>query len=85
MEVEVELEVKTMAPPGRGSGEKINKSDMHKFKELGGIDNWRRNLDDTHIGEPLEIDNKKWASVTHYYQGSKYMSKVKNRRKLWKN
>ena len=45
---------------------------MHKFKELGAIDNWRRKLDDTYIGEPLEIDNKKWASVTHYYQGSKY-------------
>ena len=58
--------------PGKGSGEKISKSDMHKFKELAAIDNWRRKLDDSYIGEPLEIDNKKWASVTHYYQGSKY-------------
>ena len=58
--------------PGKGSGEKISKSNMSKYKELAKIDNWRRKLDDEYMGSPLEIDNKKWASVEHYYQGSKY-------------
>ena len=58
--------------PGKGSGEKISKSNMSKYKELAKIDNWRRKLDDEYMGSPLDIDNKKWGSIEHYYQGSKY-------------
>ena len=58
--------------PGKGSGEKIKKADMAKFKDLLKYNNWRKKLDDDFIGNPLDIDNKKWASVQHYYQAAKY-------------
>ena len=45
---------------------------MAKFKDLLKYNNWRKKLDDDFIGNPLDIDNKKWASVQHYYQAAKY-------------
>lgn len=56
--------------PGTGSGESIPKDKLHMFKNLN-QSNWRRKLDDSFIS-PFELDNHKWNSVKHYYQGSKY-------------
>ena len=56
--------------PGTGSGESIPKDKLHMFKNLN-QSNWRRKLDDSFIA-PFELDNHKWNSVKHYYQGSKY-------------
>lgn len=60
------------AYPGLGSGESIQLDRIPEFLKLSQADNWRRKLDDTWSGSPFILDNKKWASVDHYYQGSKY-------------
>lgn len=57
--------------PGKGSGEKIPKEKIPEFKKLSKIENWRRKLDDLYIS-PFDLDNHKWKTVEHYYQGSKY-------------
>jgi hypothetical protein len=59
---------------GEGSGDTINISDIQLFTELSCIDNWRQKLDDSWIDleNPITINGKKYASVVHYYQGSKY-------------
>ena len=58
--------------PGTGSGEIIPIDQLHNYLELYKIDNWRRQLDDNWTQSPFMLDNKKWASVEHYYQASKY-------------
>lgn len=58
--------------PGTGSGETIPIDQFHRYLDLYKINHWRRKLDDNWTQSPFTLDNKKWASVEHYYQGSKY-------------
>jgi hypothetical protein len=59
---------------GDGNGDLINISDIQLFTELSCTANWRKKLDDSWVDleHPFSINNKQYASVVHYYQGSKY-------------
>ena len=59
---------------GESSGDNIDVSSVSSFLELSCTDNWRRMLDDSWLNDEtlFVIDNKKYASVIHYYHGSKY-------------
>ena len=57
--------------PGKGAGEIIPNDKLKDFVELAGIADWRKKLDNSWIQE-FTIDNHKWASVEHFYQGSKF-------------
>jgi predicted NAD-dependent protein-ADP-ribosyltransferase YbiA (DUF1768 family) len=60
--------------PGKGTNETIPKEMVRDFSALNAIDNWRRKLDDYWIepGKPFILDGKRWNSVQHYYQASKF-------------
>lgn len=60
-------------PPGMGAGEKMEpKSRLIEFKELGSIKDWRKKLSNFWVDNPFTLDDHKWVSVEHYYQGSKF-------------
>lgn len=57
--------------PGNGSGEKITKDKIIVFRELNKMKDWRKKLDDE-WSAPFVVDNHRWLSIEHYYQGSKF-------------
>ena len=58
--------------PGKGVNEKIPSDKRSSFIDLAKISSWRRKLDDSWDESPFELDGKKWLSVEHYYQSSKF-------------
>jgi predicted NAD-dependent protein-ADP-ribosyltransferase YbiA (DUF1768 family) len=59
--------------PGKATniGEKIDDKNATKYKKLSKNTDWRRKLDDDWLTQ-FKADGHLWASVEHYYQGSKY-------------
>jgi hypothetical protein len=57
--------------PGKSANEKISPEKIHDYTELGLNKDWRKKMDDDWVST-FELDNKKWKTVEHYYQGSKF-------------
>ena len=59
-------------PPGKGIGETIPDDKKNNYNILLEIEDWRRKLSMQYMKE-FECDNKRWASIEHYYQAHKFM------------
>ena len=57
--------------PGKGAGEKLGPEGAQEYVELSSNKDWRKKLSNLWEQE-FTIDNKKWLTIEHYYQGSKY-------------
>ena len=60
--------------PGMCCGDIIENENIFDFLDLSGKKDWRKILDDSYmdIDNPFSIDGLRYASVMHYYQGSKF-------------
>jgi hypothetical protein len=58
---------------GKGDGEKISPDKSYEYSDLDlkKHKDWRKKLDDD-WGTVFHMDNMKWNSVEHYYQGAKF-------------
>jgi hypothetical protein len=61
------------AKPGKGANEKISQSKIRDYSDLGlkKYSDWRKKLDDEYACT-FTVDNMKWKTVEHYYQGAKF-------------
>ena len=59
---------------GKGVNEHVKNE--NEYKELNKITDWRKMLSNFYIS-PFVLDNKKWASVEHYYHSQKFKSNPK--------
>ena len=57
--------------PGKASNEKISAEKIHEYTDLAVHKEWRKKLDDDYASN-FTLDNKKWKTVEHYYQGAKF-------------
>lgn len=58
--------------PGKATKESIPTDRQSEFVRLKKISDWRRKLDDQWTEAPFKLNGHQWASVEHYYQGSKF-------------
>jgi glutaredoxin/predicted NAD-dependent protein-ADP-ribosyltransferase YbiA (DUF1768 family) len=63
--------------PGNGANERIAVGEIGTYKILEQNPNWRKMLSNF-WGASFKLDGLKWASVEHYYQGSKFKRKNPN-------
>ena len=59
------------AKPGMGKNETIPEEKKAMYEELNAIPQWRQKLSNFWM-QPFKVDGLHWASVEHYYQGSKF-------------
>ena len=57
-------------PPGKGVHEDLVSS-PRKYAKLAKVKDWRKTLSNFYESE-FQLDGKRWSSVEHFYQGSKF-------------